>query len=285
MLDLFHKNLLKYKNELDEWFLKNAEETSMPIYASVDVRYSGWKVSVVDANYFPAGFNNVSEDLTLQLSHLFKNHLNSKYQNISHVHLFPESHTRNPGYIENLLRIKEIIETAGFKVTIGSPELNGYCLLEGITEDLVLNKVSINEENILQINGISPDLILLNNDLTGGMIPGLSGIVEPDVDMGWHKRRKSYHYYHLQKLVDEVSNILKLDSWHLMPMWFVSEGKCLELETCTNKLADEIDLMIEKIKIKYETLGIDSEPVIFIKNDGGTYGLGIISIKSGAEIN
>ena len=31
-------------------------------------------------------------------------------------------------------------------------------------------------------------------------------------------------------------------------------------------------------------MGIDSEPVIFIKNDGGTYGLGIISIKSGAEI-
>ena len=42
--------------------------------------------------------------------------------------------------------------------------------------------------------------------------------------------------------------------------------------------------MIEKIKLKYEKYGIDSEPVVFIKNDRGTYGLGIISIKSGKEI-
>ena len=77
MLDLFHKNFLEYKDELDEWFLRNSKETQLPIYGSVDIRYSGWKVSVVDANYFPAGFNNLSDDLTLELSNSLKKYLNS----------------------------------------------------------------------------------------------------------------------------------------------------------------------------------------------------------------
>jgi len=162
--------------------------------------------------------------------------------------------------------------------------LNGYTLLEGITEDLELNHVSINEEDILEIDGIVPDLIVLNNDLTGGLIKGLSGLVLPPKEMGWHKRRKSNHYLILEKLVSEVSEILKIDPWLLMPIWFVSEDKCLEFDKCINKLSNDIDTMIERIKIKYSHFGIDSEPVVFIKNDRGTYGLGIISIKSGKEI-
>ena len=39
-----------------------------------------------------------------------------------------------------------------------------------------------------------------------------------------------------------------------------------------------------KNKIKYAYYGIESEPVVFVKNDRGTYGLGIISVKNGDEI-
>jgi glutamate--cysteine ligase len=284
MLEEIHQKLVNNKNEIDKWFLNKLENIEMPIYASVDVRYSGWKVSVVDANYFPAGFNNISGELIPTLPSSFKEYLEMSSKEVSHVHIFPESHTRNTAYVENLLRLREVIGKAGFKVTVGSPELNGYTLLEGITEDLELNHVSINEEDILEIDGIVPDLIVLNNDLTGGLIKGLSGLVLPPKEMGWHKRRKSNHYLILEKLVSEVSEILKIDPWLLMPIWFVSEDKCLEFDKCINKLSNDIDTMIERIKIKYSHFGIDSEPVVFIKNDRGTYGLGIISIKSGKEI-
>ena len=284
MLEEIHQKLVNNKKELDEWFLQKLENIEMPIYASVDVRYSGWKVSVVDANYFPAGFNNIPEESISNLSKSFKEYVELKFNCVSHIHLFPESHTRNTAYIENILKIRNLILKAGFKVTVGSPELNGYTLLEGITEDIELDHVTINEEDILQIEGIVPDLILLNNDLTGGLIGGLSGVVLPSVNLGWYKRRKSNHYQILEKIVGEVSDLLKIDSWLLMPMWFVSEEKCLELDTCINKLSNDIDLMIDRIKIKYNQYGIDSEPLVFIKNDRGTYGLGIISIKSGKEI-
>ena len=284
MLEKINKKINEKQNELNEWLSEIYKDAEMPFYGSLDIRFSGWKVSVVDANFFPAGFNNLSRDLIPELSKNIKKYLNDKYPEIKSIHIFPESHTRNIGYIENILRIKEIVEKAGYNVTIGSPELNGYKILEGITEDVILDDITIGGNNILEVNGKKPDLILLNNDLTAGIIPGLSGDVEPPVKMGWQNRRKSNHYIHLEKLVNEVSEILQIDPWFLMPIWKVCEEKCLEFENCTEKLAKDIDELIEKIKIKYDYYGIETEPVVFVKNDRGTYGLGIISVKKGDEI-
>ena len=283
MLDEIFQNLTN-PEDFKNWFLKKANDLDMPIYASVDVRYSGWKVSVVDANSFPAGFNNISKDLVPKLSKSLNEYFEKINLEVNHIHILPETHTRNTPYVENISRIKEIIEKAGYNVTVGSPELNRYKLLEGLTDDLELNTVVVNDQDVLEINGQIPDLVLLNNDLTGGAIQGLSGTIFPRKEMGWYNRRKSDHYRILETLVDEVSEILNLDPWILMPMWFVSEEKCLELDACINKLSKDVDQMIGKIKLKYEQYGIDSEPVVFIKNDRGTYGLGIISIKSGNEI-
>ena len=102
--------------------------------------------------------------------------------------------------------------------------------------------------------------------------------------MGWQRRRKSEHYECLQKYVEEISEILEIDSWHLLTDWFVSEDKCLEKETCRQMLASEVDEFLARITVKYETLGIDRQPVAFIKNDRGTYGLGIMAVRSGEEL-
>ena len=284
MLDVLYKNLIKYKEDLDNWFNKMYDENNLPFYGSVDVRYSGWKVSVVDANYFPAGFNNLDIDFNTELAIHFKNYINSKYEGILHIHIFPESHTRNVGYIENILRLKKIGSLAGYSISVGSPLLNGFDLLEGHSDDLLLDKVIINRDGFLEIDGKVPDLILLNNDLTGGLLPGLKGVVEPPVEMGWFERKKSNHYLILETLVNEVSKIIKIDPWFLFPKWFVSEDKCLESDNCINKLSADIDLMLSRIKEKYDEYGIDSKPLVFVKNNKGTYGLGIISLTSGNEI-
>ena len=49
-------------------------------------------------------------------------------------------------------------------------------------------------------------------------------------------------------------------------------------------LAAEVDEFLARIEAKYQKLGIDREPVAFIKNDRGTYGLGIMAVKSGSEL-
>ena len=276
------------RQEITEWMEKKRAEVPIPIYGSVDVRDAGWKIAVVDANHFPAGFNNVAPEDEQHLSALLKNHINRRDEKCRWVHLYPESHTRNAAYVENLKTLQRLIEQAGFRCTVGSPELADHGSLAGISGPLNLDIVSlqmVNDEESIVVNGEQPDLILLNNDLTEGIVPGLgTSRVSPPPVMGWHSRKKSHHYDALSDYVSEIAELIGIEPWCLITDWFVSKDKCLDRESCRIELAAEVDDFIQQIKHKYHNLGIDREPVVFIKNDSGTYGLGILSVRSGEEL-
>ena len=276
------------RQEITEWMEKKRSEVPIPIYGSVDVRDAGWKIAVVDANHFPAGFNNVAPEDEQHLSALLKNHINRRDEKCRWVHLYPESHTRNAAYVENLKTLQRLIEQAGFRCTVGSPELADHGSLAGISGPLNLDIVSlqmVNDEESIVVNGKQPDLILLNNDLTEGIVPGLgTSRVSPPPVMGWHSRKKSHHYDALSDYVSEIAELIGIEPWCLITDWFVSKDKCLDRESCRIELAAEVDDFIQQIKHKYHNLGIDREPVVFIKNDSGTYGLGILSVRSGEEL-
>lgn len=278
------QRLEEKRSQIKKWMQEKRTEIPIPIYGSVDIRDSGWKVAVVDSNHFPAGFNNVSKNDESRLSSLLKSHILRLNEDCSWVHLYPESHTRNKGYVENVKTIKRLIEGAGYKCTVGSPELRAFGSLDGLTGPLMLDKVSLVGEALV-VHNETPDLIMLNNDLTEGILPGLSSSqVIPPTHMGWQRRRKSEHYECLKSYVEEIAEILGVDSWHLIADWFVSEDKCLEKETCREMLASEVDEFLANLKARYLKMGIERDPVAFIKNDRGTYGLGIMAVSSGEEL-
>ena len=68
--------------------------------------------------------------------------------------------------------------------------------------------------------------------------------------MGWHVRKKSDHYQALQDYVDEISEMLGIESWSLMTDWFISKDKCLDKEACRIELAAEVDDFLSKIGAK-----------------------------------
>ena len=290
MMNLRELNdLLESKREsITKWMEEKRKQVPIPIYGSVDVRDSGWKIAVVDANHFPAGFNNVAPEDEPHLAALLRNHILRRDENCQWVHLYPESHTRNAAYAENLMTLQRLLVSGGFRCTVGSPELAEHGSIAGLSGPLELDLVELIEidgSETITVAGEVPDLILLNNDLTEGLVAGLSSNrVSPPPVMGWHQRKKSQHYESLKTYVDEIAEMIGVDSWHLMTEWFVSKEKCLDRESCRIELAGEVDHFLARIKEKYESLGINREPVVFIKNDSGTYGLGILSVKSGEEL-
>ena len=243
--------------ELEEWFESKRLELDMPLYGSVDIRDAHWKVAVVDANQYPAGFNNLHDgDIGA--------HLRDSIGDLRHIHIWPESHNRNPAYTENITSLQTILENEGYAVTKGVLEIE-----EGIP---------------VSVQGTVPDLILLNNDLTEGPLPELGVPVSPPPQMGWYQRRKSSHFRAVQPYLDEVAEILEIDPWLLSTHWIVSEDKCLDKETCRTLLAAEVDDFIVYLQEKYDEYGIEGKPTLFVKNDAGTYGLGILEITSGEEL-
>ena len=177
-----------------------------------------------------------------------------------------------------------LVEEAGYRCTIGNPELDGLGSLNGIHGPLPLHQVDVSD-GILKVQGQQPDFILLNNDLTDGGLEGLNAAsVLPSPQMGWHKRKKSHHFDFLRPLVEEISEIIGLDPWHLICDSFVSEEKCLEKENCRIQLASDVDVFLARLAQRYASLGIDREPVAYIKNNRGTYGLGIMTVTSGEQL-
>lgn len=271
------------REELTAWFQEERDKLPMPIYASVDIRDAAWKVAAVDANAYPAGFNNVPPSERDYFAQKLGQWIDSNHPDASWLHIWPESHTRNRGYIENLVTLKNLLTTDERRVTVGSFALNEYTELMGITENLTPAQVS--RKGGLNVDGGTPDLIILNNDLSSGPIPDLGDMnIAPPQEMGWYQRRKSSHFQHVQPYIDKAAAILDVDPWLLGTHWFVSEDKCLEKDVCITELAAQVDTCLAYLKGKYEQYGISGDPVLFVKNDSGTYGLGILEIRNGEEL-
>ena len=58
----------------------------------------------------------------------------------------------------------------------------------------------------------------------------------------------------------------------------------IEFEECRIILAAQINNIIDRLSEKYAEYGIEADPVIYVKNDRGTYGLGILAITRGEQI-
>ncbi|MBJ84585.1 MAG: hypothetical protein CMB52_03605 [Euryarchaeota archaeon] len=251
------EKIVAKEDEIKAWFAEKRSGLAMPIYGSVDIRDANWKVAVVDANQYPAGFNNLQDGDIGQ-------HFRDAIGGVRHVHIWPESHTRNPAYEAHLKSLSNILEAEGYAVTVGILEYTGG--------------------QPVNVNGAVPDLILLNNDLTDGPLPDLGVPILPPPEMGWYQRRKSAHFRAVESLVEEISELLGIDPWLLSTKWFFSEGKCLDKDTCRTLLAAEADEFLNQLQSKYDQYGISGTPTIFVKNDSGTFGLGIIEITSGEEL-
>lgn len=271
------------REELSNFFATERAKLPMPLYASVDIRDAGWKVAAVDANAYPAGFNNVGLSDRHHLSEHLHKWLESEHPDAFWLHIWPEGHTRNKGYVENLITLQQLLSYEGMKVTVGSPQLNELDEVEGLTG--VLNLSNTTADGELLVLGETPDLMILNNDLSHGPLEGIGGIpVAPPQAMGWYQRRKSNHFKHVQPYINQAAEILDIDPWLLGTHWFVSEDKCLEEEACRIKLAAHVDTCLVFLQEKYDQYGIDGKPVMFVKNDSGTYGLGILEVSSGDEL-
>ncbi|HRP68973.1 MAG TPA: glutamate--cysteine ligase, partial [Turneriella sp.] len=118
---------------IEEWL--TALEKNAPLYMSADIRDAGFKVASIDANLYPAGFNNLdptshglaTEYLKAALSH-------NSIQPPARLLLVAEEHTRNLYYLENIHVLRNLLENAGFTVTITTAfELEGALYSNGET--------------------------------------------------------------------------------------------------------------------------------------------------------
>ncbi len=287
-LDLERK-ILAAMPAIEHWLRSQWQERETPFYASVDLRNSGFKLAPVDTNLYPGGFNNLNPDFHPLCVQAAMVAIEKICPDARGVLLIPENHTRNLFYLQNVAALQTILRHAGMNVRIGSllPEITApteIALPDGSALTLEPLKRSGNR---LSVDGFDPCVVLLNNDLSGGVPDILRNIEQtllPPLHAGWFMRRKSNHFAAYREVANEFAKVIDIDPWLIDP-YFEKCGKInfheRKGEECLEGYVSEI---LDDIRAKYKEYGITHEPFVIVKADAGTYGMGIMTVKDPAEV-
>jgi glutamate--cysteine ligase len=285
----------KLQENVHQWLLSR-EKIYTPIYTSVDIRDAGFKIAVVDTNLFPAGFNNLCEHGLVDAQDLIKNAILKRVPGATNILIVAEDHTRNTWYLENVRVLQEIITKAGFSAKIASffthdttlCELgSGAVELETATGQTVKVYCFKRVLEKIQQNDADFDLILMNNDLSGGIPEALKEIkipVFPSMHAGWHARLKSEHFRHTNALMKEFAYTVGLDPWQFSCLYEVADQIDVNTEADQKRLYQAAVKLFDDIQNKYREHHVDQKPFIFIKADSGTYGMGVVPIEDPQQI-
>ncbi|OQW68574.1 MAG: glutamate--cysteine ligase [Proteobacteria bacterium ST_bin12] len=288
------KRMLEAMPKIEHWFRSQWLEYASPFYASVDLRNSGFKLAPVDTNLFPGGFNNLNPDflsLSVQAAQVAVEKICPEAHRLM---IIPENHTRNTYYLRNVVELVNIMKAAGLDVRVGTinPEITEPTTLEAHDGQILLLEPVIRVGNRIKL--INKELgdfdscaILLNNDLSGGVPDILKNLEQdliPPLHAGWHVRRKSKHFDAYNRVVSEFSKLLDIDEWLLNPYFETCGEIDFHARTSEECLALKVEQLITKIKAKYAEYGVTQEPFVIVKADAGTYGMGIMTVKSPDDV-
>ncbi len=288
-LQELEKKILQEQLRIEAWLREQWLLTPPPFYCSVDLRNAGYKVSAVDTNLFPAGFNNLNSDFMPLAIHAVQSTLERICPRAKKLLLIPENHTRNLFYFEHLAALTEILTNAGFEVRIGSlldqiKSPKAITLNSGKT--ITLYPIEKIDQRIVS-GEFDPCAIILNNDLSEGapeILQNIEQVILPPLELGWQNRLKSSHFQHYQNVSNELGQLLQLDPWLISPLFrFCGEVDFMtsEGENCLLKHSTALFTAIEQ---KYAQYGVKEKPFVVIKADAGTYGMAVMMIQDPDEI-
>ena len=282
--------ILNNQTTIESWFRNAWRDIQVPFYASVDIRNSGYKIAPVDTNLFPSGFNNLNSSFESLCIHAAQMAIEHTQLPIDRILIIPENHTRNLFYLENIASLQSIIQKAGFEVRIGTlmADITTPTRIELDSSNTVLLEPIRRDQNRILVDNFNPDLILLNNDLTGGepdMFKNIEQKITPPTSLGWSSRLKSNHFNFYQKVAKEFAELIGIDPWLIDPM-FRNCGKVDFMKReGVDCLSSNVKSLLEAINTKYNDHDIDYAPFVMVKADAGTYGMGVMSIRSQDEIS
>jgi glutamate--cysteine ligase len=116
------------------------------------------------------------------------------------------------------------------------------------------------------------------------ILEGLEQPVMPPLALGWHNRLKTQHFGQYRDVTTEFGEMLDLDPWLVDPLF----RNCGEINFMKREgeecLAGNVELLLADIRAKYQEYGVAQEPFVIVKADAGTYGMGVMTVRSAEEV-
>lgn len=288
------QRFLDQTTAIERWFRCAWQDHTPPFYASVDLRNAGFKLAPVDTNLFPGGFNNLNPAFFPLCIQAIQTAIEKYCPDARNLLLIPENHTRNQFYLKNVATLTGVLRQAGLNVRLGSlsPEVTAPTTLtldDGQTLHLEPLKVHDTASGRRWgVDGFDPCMVLLNNDLSGGVPEILQvptgQVLIPPLHAGWHVRRKSQHFAAYDRVATDFAELVGIDAWRINPYFATCEDINFHERVGEECLAARVDELLGRIRAKYREHEIDREPYVVVKADAGTYGMGVMTVRDASEV-
>lgn len=266
-----------------EWF-DSQKKQPFPVYASFDIRVNDNKIAIVDANLFPAGFNNIHVEDWDRASEAWRQTLDPWVKPGQALLLLTEEHTLNLRYWDHVFVLKQLLQKH-FKVWLIWPRV-------------VLKSSSVTSANhgTLTVYGAHPEqpawqnesigLILSNNDFSadyGNWFEAWKDVpLIPPPSCGWRLRHKANFFHWYNQLSQEAARILDIDPYRLQ-IETLSIQIPLGDDDAMVTVAEAIRQFSQNLYRTYQIRGWQYSDTIFLKNARGTYGLGVLPIENASQ--
>lgn len=273
-------------SEINEWYQQYLGKLEYPIYSSYDIRRSQYKLAPVDANIYPAGFNNIHPQDGPAVAAAFDHYILNHFGSIERILLVTEEHTQNKFYWNNILTIKKALESTGRKVHVAFPQLSMDTLQ---LDSFSMGSLAVTASNPTEalMKEFNPQLIISNNDFSNPYEEWAlhwNLAITPPRELGWFQRKKSTYFETYNVLAQEFASLAQMDPFLLQVQTQVFKDFDVESAESQMRLSQQVDGLIHELQLHYDQRKITDKPVIFIKNDAGTYGLAVTQVHSGAEV-
>ncbi len=284
-----HHQIIRHEDAIEKWFEGVRLSVDVPFYSSYDIRDFGHKITAVDANIYPAGFNNICPTDRENGGEVVKDYIEKHYgEGPKKILVLTEEHTTNAYYWNNVAALTQLIKDAGYEVKIGFPRMKSGDVMQMKSAsygDVTVNSAVIRDGKIV-VEGFDPDIVISNNDFSEAYAEWgeLTATLNPPRELGWYQRKKSTFFKHFNDLATEFAKIIEVDPWMFTVETELFEHFDMADDQSKSSLAEKVDAMIARLKTQYDKHGIKEAPFVFVKNNSGTYGLGVMRVGSGAEV-
>jgi len=284
-----HKIFIEKEDVINSWFTEKIGSEDYPFYCSFDIRESNHKLAPVDANMFPAGFNNICQADRDVMGGLLEKCIQFKKLKLNKIAILCEEHTNNPYYWDNVNALITLFKDQNLSAFAVLPtqelELTEIETASGFKVNI--HKVKTDNGDTFLQDGTKIDFILSNNDFSSAFGSWISEVKTPSLpplNMGWHKRRKHSFFDIYNRLIDDFAATLEIDPVALRVETEKFEDFNIEDKDSLAVLSEKVSALKTKIQSDYTQRGFDDEPYFFVKNSYGTYGLGVVEVKNPKDI-
>jgi glutamate--cysteine ligase len=271
-------------SKINQYIDKQMEGRLIPLYSSVDIREGKAKFAPVDHNIYPAGFNNLCQLDRDASGPVFVNAIKNHAKNtVKKISIIPESNTKNTFYLDNLVHLAKILMEEDYQVCFASFDeglFQGSDIieLESYSKFPVTIRKAMIKDNQFVVDGQNQDFVILNNDQSSPIEidwKTLETPVAPSPFIGWNKRQKVKHFCYYKKVLDQFAEEFSINPDLLQARFKAVDGLDFSSKQGFEQLANAVDQLQEEMGEK---------KTIFVKASQGTYGMGIMVVKSGEDV-